>query len=286
MMHRHFAALVLAFTALIVFAGCEGILSLTTGLRPASPSRVEVLDLTAGATELEWRDNATNEASYEVQRLDDGETAYVTLASVDPDVSNYTDTQTESGAVYSYRVRAANEFGASDWTNSPKISPAYLWPTGDTFGAEAFQYDIVAVSVDPTTSTITIGFDGPVFPADSTETPLVGAIEIDVDNNSETGAAPIIDLFGPAAPPAEMGVEYSIDMWDVVVEPDGTYTAEIVDLLGPEPPRIATITYGSQSVSIRVPSIEIDFDDGDCTVAVVIGTDIEPTDEAGPMRVF
>lgn len=283
-MRNCFARLPLALVSLIALAGCEDLLMLAVGSRPASPSGIEVSDITAGATQLEWRDNATNETSYEVQRLVDGETAYVTVAVVGPDISSYTDTDTESGMVYSYRVRAENEFGTSNWRSSPKISPVYLFPAGDTYGIESFQYDIVSVGIDPVNASITIWFDGPVFPADSPMNGIIGVIEIDVDRNAETGIPPSVDLFGPDEPVADMGVEYSIGLWQALPELNGTYTVPVSSVTEAEDPGIATVVYGETWIRVEFPATEIDFEDGDCLVAIVIGTMMEPTDEAGPMR--
>ena len=253
---------------------------------PAAPSRLEVPQPTAGATELCWRDNATNETAHEIQRLVGGDSGYTEIATLGVDTSAFTDTSTEPGKVYSYRVRAVNEHGGSDWTSSRQLSPAFVDPVGDIYGVQPFQYEIVSVGIDPATSTIEIHFNGPVFPVDSPTNPLVGNIEIDVDNNAQTGFAPTIEMFGPDEPSTEMGVEFCIDLWAATIEPDGSYTTEILDLLGVNPPRIATVIYGVDSVRITVPSVEIDFEDGVCTLAVVVGTSMEPTDEIGPIRFF
>jgi hypothetical protein len=285
-MHRYHMLLLTGLLSLIVLAGCDGFLGFPASTYPAAPSRLEVVDPTAGATSLCWHENAMNEAFLEIQRLVDGDHGYTVLATLETDACDFTDTSTEAGKVYSYRVRAVNEHGGSGWTSAPPLSPAFVDPVGDAYGIEPFQYEITAVGFDPATSTIEIHFDGPVFPVDSPTNPLVANVEIDIDNDPATGLSPTIEILGPAAPPTNMGVEYSIDLWAASAEPDGSYTAEIIDLVGALPPRIASVIYGVDSVRIIVPSIEIDFDDGDCTVAVVVGTSVEPTDELGPIRFY
>ena len=50
----------------------------------------------------------------------------------------------------------------------------------------------------------------------------------------------------------------------------------------------ATVVYGETWIRVEFPATEFDFEDGDCLVAIVVGTMMgtmtELTDEAGPMR--
>jgi len=284
-MQKYQRFIVPVLLSLLLVAGCDAIVGIPTAMYPYSPSRLVVVSRTAGATELTWHDNAANETFQEIERLGD-DNVYLPLATLPANVVEFTDTTTEPGRVYCYRVRAANERGTSDWTNSHRVSPAFTDPAGDAYGVEAYQYDIVSVGFDPATSTVEIGFNGPVYPVDSPITPLVGVLEIDIDNSDQTGFEPTMEFFGPDEPPVEMGVEYCVDLWAATAEPDGSYTAQIVDLTGVEAPRIATVLYCAESVRITIPSVTIDFDDGECTVSIVVGTDLEPTDEIGPIRFY
>lgn len=68
------------------------------------------------ALELTWRDNATTEAAYEVERSADG-TVFAAVQVLPPDAEVWIDDTVEVGTQYWYRVRAVNEYGYSDYSN-------------------------------------------------------------------------------------------------------------------------------------------------------------------------
>lgn len=72
--------------------------------------------LSAAQLTLNWRDNSDNEAAFQVERSPDG-VAWAEIAVLPPDSTTYTDATLETGQTYFYRVRAANEYGFSGYTN-------------------------------------------------------------------------------------------------------------------------------------------------------------------------
>ena len=92
---------------------------------------------------LEWQDNSTNEAAFEVERsVDQGQTWESRYVLPMPDGSTtgpvqWTDADLQPGATYAYRVRGANEYGYSGYTNTvtytapsgPNADPSGLIPT-------------------------------------------------------------------------------------------------------------------------------------------------------------
>jgi hypothetical protein len=72
----------------------------------------------SGKIALTWRNNATNNTGYTVQRSGDGGRTWTTVTDTLPsNAAGYTDTGLHPGT-YTYRVRATNDTGASDWSNS------------------------------------------------------------------------------------------------------------------------------------------------------------------------
>lgn len=65
---------------------------------------------------LTWQDNSTNEAEFEIERGVNGG-AFVLLATVKANVQTYTDTTVLEGNTYTYRVRASNAGGKSNYSN-------------------------------------------------------------------------------------------------------------------------------------------------------------------------
>lgn len=87
---------------------------------PAAPS-----DLTGNAVEadaqLSWTDNSIDESSYEIHRLDPGETAFILRATLNADVSSFNDNGLAPNSTYQYMVRATNGIGDSDFSDTLTI---------------------------------------------------------------------------------------------------------------------------------------------------------------------
>ncbi len=87
----------------------------TTGRLPAAPSSLRINSVGLHTLGLVWLENAEDETAIEVERMD-GPGGFVKIADLPPDSVTHLDAGLLSGAVYSYRVRAANAFGASDYS--------------------------------------------------------------------------------------------------------------------------------------------------------------------------
>lgn len=68
---------------------------------------------------LSWSDNSTNETGFEIERDDDQNSIgeWNTIATVGAGVEEFVDESVQAGRVYTYRVRAVNGFGVSEYTN-------------------------------------------------------------------------------------------------------------------------------------------------------------------------
>ena len=85
---------------------------------PAAPS--DLSRRVRGSTvNLSWRDNSDNETGFEVYRAVKRSSSYVKVATVSADVKTYAD-QPGSGR-WDYKVRAINDAGASDYSNTVSI---------------------------------------------------------------------------------------------------------------------------------------------------------------------
>gem|GEM_PF-5379163 len=65
---------------------------------------------------LSWKDNSDNEDAFSVERSLDGEN-WEEIVALPADTQKYVDQNLQEGAEYFYRVRAANSFGFSGYTN-------------------------------------------------------------------------------------------------------------------------------------------------------------------------
>nr|NIR11681.1 hypothetical protein [Candidatus Aminicenantes bacterium] len=99
-----------AFSAVFLYINNSG------GTPPAAPT-----NLTAGAVfwrqiNLAWTDNSDNETSFKIERSTDGST-FSEIDSVEANVTSYRDTTVAENTIYWYRVRAANSYGDSGYSN-------------------------------------------------------------------------------------------------------------------------------------------------------------------------
>lgn len=98
----------------------------------ATPTTLVALPLAGGQVGLAWNDNATNEASYQVERAANGG-AWATVATLGPIAgpnASWTDTTVLRGNDYQYRVSAVN--GADRATSTVASVQVIAAPTGLT----------------------------------------------------------------------------------------------------------------------------------------------------------
>ena len=92
-------------------------LAAPTALLATSPSKARV--------NLQWTDNTSIETGVWIERAPDANGAagaYVQIGSVGANVTTYTDVAVHPGTKYWYRVRAFNDGGVSDYSNSVNVT--------------------------------------------------------------------------------------------------------------------------------------------------------------------
>jgi fibronectin type 3 domain-containing protein len=100
---------------------------------PAAPTNL-VATPTAGQVLLTWEDNSNNESTFAIERkLEDG--GFQPLTSVGQNTTRYVDQAAGGNARYTYRVRAVNSGGESDYATSAEILTLPTAPTNVTAAA-------------------------------------------------------------------------------------------------------------------------------------------------------
>jgi fibronectin type 3 domain-containing protein len=84
---------------------------------PAAPSGLTANAVSCSQINLAWTDNSDNETSFKIERSPDG-SAFSQIASVGANVTTYSDTTVSASTTYWYRVRAANSYGNSGYSNT------------------------------------------------------------------------------------------------------------------------------------------------------------------------
>jgi fibronectin type 3 domain-containing protein len=95
-----------------------------------SPQNLSALLLDAQQVALSWMDTSDNETGFTIERRTGDSADYVQIATVGADVPSYSDGALLPGTAYSYRVRAINAFGHSDYSNEASATTSALPPQG------------------------------------------------------------------------------------------------------------------------------------------------------------
>lgn len=160
-------------------------------------------------------------------------------------------------------------------------------PVGDTFEVDGPGLDIVEFSALRTDSELLLSLSlaDPFIPCpDPCEDPppatpedgVFGFVELDVDQNPETGSVTFFDLQSPYT--SQMGVEFCLDLG--TYDP-GTQTILMYRIVGFGSVQVgAVLMEVSQNTAlIRVP-LNLIQDDGIVNATVVLGNPLNPTDAA------
>jgi transcriptional regulator CtsR len=99
--------------------------SATTGTVPSAPSNLTVTPETASKARLNWKDNASNETGFKIERRTAGG-SYKQIDTVGRNVTSYSDTGLSANTTYYYRVRAYNTVGNSSYSNEAVIARGAL----------------------------------------------------------------------------------------------------------------------------------------------------------------
>ena len=92
---------------------------------PAAPSDLVAAAASGVRINLTWSDNATNESRIEIERCSgDGCSDFARIASRGANATSFSDAGLQPSTTYSYRVRAGNSGGASEYSNTANAATA------------------------------------------------------------------------------------------------------------------------------------------------------------------
>jgi hypothetical protein len=111
---------------------------------PANPGPRTPVNLSDGAASVTWNDVSATESGYELQRAPGWPgLTWTTVRVLPPGSTAFIDTDVEPESVYSYRVRAFNDLGTSDWVDLGRLTTGPYSPT-----------DLVAEALSPTRTAV------------------------------------------------------------------------------------------------------------------------------------
>jgi hypothetical protein len=85
---------------------------------PAAPTGLSATAVSSSEIDLSWTDNSDNETEFKIERSTDAGLTFTEIATVSANVTAYADTGLTPLTAYSYRVRASNLVGDSDYSNT------------------------------------------------------------------------------------------------------------------------------------------------------------------------
>jgi hypothetical protein len=106
--------------------------------RPAPPSDLTAVASGGTVIDVSWRDNASNETGFVLERSATPDFAAPTTRSFAPDVTTFRDSGLTPATTYHYRVKATNGSGDSDWSAAASATtPAAPAPPSTPTGLSA-----------------------------------------------------------------------------------------------------------------------------------------------------
>jgi len=170
---------------------------------PAPPSNLSATTASSTEINLAWMDNSSEESGVVVERAA-GTGPFAAIAILGPDVVDYQDTGLSAGTAYSYRVRAFNAGGNSQYSNAAPAPPSILASSlvgGLAPPSELYNVEVAANGVDSRVATIRTASGTALAITDMALLPdgtLVGATWTNLYAiDRRTGLANILGAIGP-----------------------------------------------------------------------------------------
>ncbi len=107
---------------------CSGTTQVTGNLvvpaevAPAPPQNFEGAGISESAIKLDWLDNSDNELGFHIERSLNEFDNFVLIGTTTSNITTYTDTNLESNTIYYYLIRAYNNSGNSDYSNTVSVT--------------------------------------------------------------------------------------------------------------------------------------------------------------------
>lgn len=119
--------------------------TVTTASVPVKPDNLKISSTGTDRLTITWRDNANNEKGYRIERKPVNGT-FSEIATVGANVTSYTNTGLSNNTTYTYRVRAFNDAGNSQYSNEISGKTGVSLAKPDTLEVSTISTDRVTIT--------------------------------------------------------------------------------------------------------------------------------------------
>jgi fibronectin type 3 domain-containing protein len=161
---------------------------------PTAPNGLTASAVSNTEIRVFWSDNSLTETGFKIERSKDNGKTFTQVGRVGAGTTEFLDTKLAGNTAYTYRVRATNASGDSDYSNTatattlPNAPTAPVRLTGKALSQTDIQLDWVDTSGDETSFDLERSQDGAAFT-------LLVSLPADQKTYTDTGLAPDTDYF-------------------------------------------------------------------------------------------
>jgi YVTN family beta-propeller protein len=113
---------------------------------PEAPGDLTATTESESQIDLSWSDNSFDELGFKIERKAQSEETYIEIDDVDANVTSYSDTGLEPYTTYSYRVRAYNGHGNSDYSDEAEATTAIILEAPTNLTARGVSHSRIRLS--------------------------------------------------------------------------------------------------------------------------------------------
>ena len=113
---------------------------------PEAPGDLTATTESDSQIDLSWADNSFDESGFKIERKRESEETYIEIDDVDANVTTYSNGDLEPDSTYSYRVRAYNDHGNSDYSDEAEATTAIILEAPTNLTATGVSHSRIRLS--------------------------------------------------------------------------------------------------------------------------------------------
>ncbi len=182
-----------------------GYLAISADAVPIIPDNLNATAVSGTQINLTWVDKSNIENGFKIERKQES-SSFSQVCTVGPNVTSWSDTELEPEKTYTYRVRAYNDNGDSDYSNEASATTAER--------AKLYEFDKISISQSGSSQWHTVDF------SDTYNNPII-VMGPPSYNNTDPTTVRVKDV-------TDDGFKFQLDEWDYL---DGSHPDETISYI-------------------------------------------------------